>query len=458
MQNLSSALKKDIKERPLNTTVRSQSTSLNEDFLKIIKYTPHRTDIKIPDKFDGREAWLDLLPPVNNQGTCGSCWAFATTDVLASRFNIQSLGVVNLTLSAAKLVLCDLQGKEIQISHPGTQDISRVETNAGGCYGNNLLDACRYLYLIGTSTIECVPYHKQLGKFLNKYTQIGKFTDNYSLPLCSNISGPYGDMCSDYYQDYHTGLQGGTPCRFFRAIHFYGLAGTKEDNGSEYNIRDNIYKWGPIVTGFTVYPDFYTFDAKNEIYKWNEGGLSVGGHAVVIVGWGEENGKKYWIIKNTWGKNWGRNGYFYMIRGENNCGIESNCMGLVPDFFYPEDYKKEQHTKNIHDIPKYKEQRKVIDTQLDITAGGIDPTTGYTRRAMLQMPWIPYAPPVNYKDLPNWNTFVAGIDANVKNRFYNQELVDTKNKIPKKTKHFNTLYFIFVLIICFIIIFLVLKK
>lgn len=58
----------------------------------------------------------------------------------------------------------------------------------------------------------------------------------------------------------------------------------------------------------------------------------MGYHAVVVVGWGqdERSGTKYWIIKNSWGKGWGEDGFFRMIRGSNDCDIEAETFEAFP--------------------------------------------------------------------------------------------------------------------------------
>jgi cathepsin L len=46
-------------------------------------------------------------------------------------------------------------------------------------------------------------------------------------------------------------------------------------------------------------------------------------HAVILVGWGVEGEKKFWIIRNSWGLTWGERGYIRIIRKNNECGVAS---------------------------------------------------------------------------------------------------------------------------------------
>jgi len=91
-----------------------------------------------------------------------------------------------------------------------------------------------------------------------------------------------------------------------------------------------IFKNGPVETAFTVYEDFLTY--KQGVYH-HVSGSELGGHAVKIIGWGVEDGKKYWLTANSWNPDWGMSGFFKILRGTDECGFEDEVNGGVPKPF-----------------------------------------------------------------------------------------------------------------------------
>ena len=60
-------------------------------------------------------------------------------------------------------------------------------------------------------------------------------------------------------------------------------------------------------------------------------GEELGGHAIKILGWGVEDGVKYWLVANSWNSDWGDKGFFKILRGSDHCGIESEVVAGIPN-------------------------------------------------------------------------------------------------------------------------------
>ncbi|KAG7336002.1 hypothetical protein KOW79_000695 [Hemibagrus wyckioides] len=92
--------------------------------------------------------------------------------------------------------------------------------------------------------------------------------------------------------------------------------------GSEYALASAIAKVGPVSVGIDAMQSTFQFYKKGVYYDPSCDKENIN-HAVLAVGYGATpKGKKYWIVKNSWGEEWGNKGYVLMARNRNNaCGI-----------------------------------------------------------------------------------------------------------------------------------------
>jgi cathepsin X len=95
----------------------------------------------------------------------------------------------------------------------------------------------------------------------------------------------------------------------------------------EHAMMQEIYQRGPIACGIAVTDAMENYTSG--IFEDTTGDYDVT-HEVSIVGFGEENGTPYWLIRNSWGTHWGIDGFMKLIRGKNNLAIESDCAWATP--------------------------------------------------------------------------------------------------------------------------------
>ncbi len=248
-----------------------------------------------------------------------------------------------------------------------------------GCGGDTLISGWQYLMRFGVPTERCVPYHNLkwkdevatfgiqdkssrssdgFGLFswpkrkqvfdLAKYTadqssvvvnpnakakQFGENQTQSAFPSCTETMGHGYDKCA---------LDKDVPMKLYSAGCWYIVPGTSRmkdpvrypNGGSEYEIRREIYHFGPVSTGFSVQNSFMTWDGVSNPAVWENipGEPEIGGHSVILLGWGSspELGD-YWIARNSWGKHWGKKGIFLIRRGTNTGGLEENVVVGVPD-------------------------------------------------------------------------------------------------------------------------------
>lgn len=219
--------------------------------------------------------WIRYMQPIQDQGQCGSCYAFALTATMEGFLNIYYNNSVKL--SEQYIVDC----------------INYYDYNDG-------YDGCQ-------------------GAEINKVIEFGKdigILAEYEYPLY-NIAQTKSNECREplsnnkeryYVEDY----------RIYKGTGGY-------ETGLQY---------GPLFVSIRADPYLIQFSAPNTIIDdpdCNNGDID---HGVVLVGWDYDSktNQEFWIIRNSWGSSWGNAGYGYIAKGKNMCKIEDlkeNC-GILP--------------------------------------------------------------------------------------------------------------------------------
>ncbi|KAL4216381.1 hypothetical protein ACF0H5_024108 [Mactra antiquata] len=116
------------------------------------------------------------------------------------------------------------------------------------------------------------------------------------------------------------------PCKFKEAD-----IGATEDSckdikaGSEDDLQAAVATVGPISVAIDAsHPSFQLY--RSGVYNERRCSSKRLDHGVLAVGYGTEDSKDYWLVKNSWGKSWGQEGYIMMSRNkENQCGIATSA-------------------------------------------------------------------------------------------------------------------------------------
>ena len=250
----------------------------------------------IPDEL----VWnSSIVSDVKNQGRCGSCWAFSTTGAIESNMRINNHTISRL--SEQELVDCSFENS--------------------GCMGGLMHLAFDYVIEHdGLTSDEVYPYNATRTRCKFNYNTTAEITNKTNKHNCTEEECTCDD-CS--FDDSECNVS---------SIH--------KINGS--NIQDYKFmiprsvvdikaslKRGPISIAIDASPFEFRF-YKSGIIDLLPSNTSRLNHAVLLVGYETNINCSYWIIQNSWGENWGDNGYA-KIKIENGDGVLlSQLYGVFP--------------------------------------------------------------------------------------------------------------------------------
>jgi cathepsin B len=241
-----------------------------------------------PESYDIRETYPSCFPDdgkevVRDQGSCGSCWAFAGATSI----------MTNLCVSASQSTLKSADDRfEISV-----QQLMSCNNKDNGCDGGHM-----------DGLVSGVKGAGGLAKERDSTYACGggdpiKHFEESSGDACKQY--PWGGHCDTSIV--HGAWKFGFPIRV----------------SGEPNMCHILLTGNTLWVGFDVYDNFK--GEKDGIYM-EASGAKRGGHAVVLVGFGVSSSVKYWTMQNSWGSSWADDGFYKVVRGNNIAGIEDEAI------------------------------------------------------------------------------------------------------------------------------------
>ena len=341
---------------------------------KLFKYRELSENINIPDNFSWREIGQDQIEnsalrngiDARDQQNCGGCWAFSIVTALGDRISLK-YQIKSPYLSSAWLI-----SKSPKILSNPPQP---------GCSGNNVYQAVQWLgnSKRGIPLESCWPFEiisdssKYGGPQNTKTTKMIApiLPPTQLLNCCYNCCNneKINDLSNVFMacmKDQENGIYNTNYFGITTDILENGSYPEKDVNELIRSIQYEIITKGPVCVSIFVYNDFITYwknDAKDKkIYTRNpdENNKLDGGHAVVITGWGIDNGQKFWEIRNSWG-NTGDHGYCRIAFSDLN--TPSTWIGVDIPIYQDNTYNGGVVSFDPRDIPNLQEliDKKILE-------------------------------------------------------------------------------------------------
>jgi len=242
--------------------------------------------IQLPKTYNAREVYGKRCPSFNHvmyQGSCSNCWAVSVISMINDRVCIYKEDDEPQKFWSAKHLTTCLQK---------------------GCEGGWFAEALQYWKLKGLT---------EGGDFRMKQASGCKAYPHNTAVMKDAICESTCDDGSEISDENKS----------------YGGARYEIKSRDPRDIMIEIYLYGPVIATFDVYDDFARFYKKG-VYKKTSTKKKLGAHAAKLYGWGTEKGVPFWYAANSWGTDWGDDGFFKIQRGTNECNIESNIHAGIP--------------------------------------------------------------------------------------------------------------------------------